>query len=528
MTTTYDFFGPFFQGTIITSRGQRVPLWMRQGNNDAQSAQALAERARTSGDSTATVAQSTVGAADRPYLQEVSVKLNLGGIPVITARLTPTYEQGIEYLNSTLSEWGDSQLEVVLGYSTGGSGGGAIIGPAYTGLLLKPDIQIGPEISITLNAQGVGSFNLHTTGSTETMQGTRETIVGRLLRGPDPSNPTRLRLDLSQVERASGGYNTWFEDQLSISLNGRTHWQWISNIVWEARCWLLVDGNTVRVLPRARAATEPPKYILSTFHFPGSIGSAAGVFPILTASSPTMGAYLPGVLRGMAVTGTDSRTRSATSTVLDDASQRTPRSGQGTSGGQTSPQAPGAGPSRQLPQGLEIRPQENAEDLSNRQIQQARAEYEGGQSSVGIRLEIETLGIPDIVPGDILAVRGLGIRVDGPNYVVMDATHVVSTSGFTTRLTLIANVASVLEAGPQALGPTNTQRTPEVQRSGLTGLNVQETFRMVNEADRRGGTTRSRNPLRVSTTAPPQPRTPPITSGPPSIDALLRDDLEGL
>lgn len=471
---TYDFYSPFVSATIVTSSNQRVPLWMVQGQQAAT--------------------QTMLAQRDRPYLQEVSVKLNLGGMPVITARLTPTYEQGIEYLNTSLSDWSSSLLEVVMGYSTGGTRGGAVLGPAYTGLLLKPDIQIGTDISVTLNAQGAGNFNLTTTGSTETYTGTREQIINQLLRGPDSSNPSRLRLDLNEVRRSQDQdvQRAFFTDQLSLPLGGRTAWQHVSSLIWETRCWMYVDGDFVRVIPRSFAFTQTPKYFLAAFRFgtAGELGPASQVFPILSASSPTMGAYLPGALAGLAIPGTNPRTREATGQQINERNSASARAQDGTARPNEGARAISPGQNNgqgAVANGVQVMPVEAAETSASSQAQAARAEWEAQGSSVGIRLELETLGIPDLVPGDVVTVQGLGIRVDG-NYATMEVTHTASTGGMTTKMTAVKNVESILQQGERVLGQVNRSRAAPVAAGPARGsaearAYARETLNMVADAE---------------------------------------------
>lgn len=452
---TYDFYSPFVSATIITSSNQRVPLWMVQGQQAAT--------------------QTMLAQRDRPYLQEVSVKLNLGGMPVITAKLTPTYEQAIEYLNTTLSNWGDSLFEVVMGYATGGTRGGAVLGPAYTGLLLQPDIQIGTDISVTLNAQGAGNFSLTTAGSTETLTGTREQIINQLLRGPNTANPSRMRLDLTEVRRTQDEdvQRAFFTDQLSLPLGGRTAWQHVSSLIWETRCWMYIDGDFVRVYPRSFAFTQEPKYFLAAFRFgtAGEIGPASQVFPILSASSPTMGAYLPAGLTAVAIPGTNPRTREATGQQFNERNSAGPRSQDGTARPDAGSRAMGPGQNNgqgAVANGVQVMPVEAAETTASTQVQAARAEWEAQGSSVGIRLELETLGIPDLVPGDVVTVQGLGIRVDG-NYATMEVTHTASPSGMTTKITAVKNVESILQQGERVWGQVNRSHASPVSAGPARG-----------------------------------------------------------
>lgn len=102
-------------------------------------------------------------------------------------------------------------------------------------------------------------------------------------------------------------------------------------------------------------------------------------------------------------------------------------------------------------------PTESAESAASSQIAAARAEWEVNQSSVGIKLELETLGVPDLIPGNVIVVEGLGVRIRG-NYVLLEVTHTMGTSGFTTSMTAIKNVESVLQQGSLAFGPVNRRR----------------------------------------------------------------------
>jgi hypothetical protein len=98
---------------------------------------------------------------------------------------------------------------------------------------------------------------------------------------------------------------------------------------------------------------------------------------------------------------------------------------------------------------------------------------------MGIKLQIQTLGIPDILPGDVVAVRGVGARFDW-NYGVFVVRHFIGSSGFTTELELVSNTAAILASLVPAQGTVNTKEqqaagkgavaTPEpVVAPGVTG-----------------------------------------------------------
>ena len=132
----YDFSGPYVSAVIINPDGSRYPLWTNQQRGSSS--------------------RSEDAPPSMPFLSNVTVEINQGYVPTISAELEPTFREGIEFLD-TAFEWGQSQLEVQLGY-VGGVSGGPILS-TYTGTMLKPDVQIGEDIRITLNAQGVGGFS---------------------------------------------------------------------------------------------------------------------------------------------------------------------------------------------------------------------------------------------------------------------------------------------------------------------------------------------------------------------------------
>lgn len=409
----YDFSSPFMTAAILTENGDRIPLW-------------TADRALRNPDGTG------------PFMVELVVKLTLANIPIITARLTPPYDDGIRFLDSELIEWGTSKLEAQLGYSTGSQG--AVLSPVYSGILLKPDIQIGGDISITLNAQGLSTFNLPSQTGLRLLHGTRKAIVERLLRGPDPQNPRTVRIDDSEMatapEEARAG---WFTNVIEVQQGGISDWQWIQTLVWECRASFLVVGDTLRVFSRDARAVAVPKKLFAVYDYPeGRLGPGASpipVYPVLSASSPSMGIYLPGYLRGSVLNVVNPATRAVTQQVVDDTTTRAGRTGRGGVNQSPSPANPGANPQAD---GLEVFPSQSADARAREQMNAAHLDF---AQRAGIRLELETVGVPDILPGETIGVRGLGRRIDGPNYMVFDVTHTAGGSGYTTRLVAYANVS---------------------------------------------------------------------------------------
>lgn len=437
----YDGYSPFMSAVIVTQDGARAPLWVAPDG--------------------------ATGITDRPFLTELVVKLNLGFIPIITARLGPSYDAAIEFLDSEHIEFGESRLEVQFGY-TAGAPGGAVLSPLYTGLLLRPDVQLGDDIGLTLNAQGITSFTIATQGGARAWNlKSRSAIIEDLLRGPG-TPPRDLRLDASEVQSASAEVRTaFFETPQQIAQGALTDWQLITQLIRECRCWFLVVGNTVKVFPRESRLTGPPCRTFAVHNYPnGELGPAAGVFPMFNPTSPTTGIYLPGSLRGLAMSEIDSRSRQVVTRSVNDEDTRGARTSAQGANGAPSPSNPGVGPRG------EGQEQTAANPTDPRFVDRARAEYETITQRSGIKLEWSSLGIPEALPGDVVAVRGLGRRIDSANYALFEVTHTFNASGFETAFSGFSNVPGVqVDAARQissGLGPINTHTAPTTSANAVT------------------------------------------------------------
>lgn len=430
-----DYLGPFCQTTIIQPDGERVPLWMNSASNSR---------------------------GDLPFVNEVNVKMQLAGVPIISAKLCLPIEEGRRFLDSTLVAWGGGpgggpELEVILGYARGPNGRPVFTAPAYRGLLLKPEVTIGADITITLQAQGVNTSPLTTT-SGRTLTGYRSDIIRQILRGYDPDNPRRTTVDDDEVRRAGDDLqHQYFGERIEVSCGRRTDWAIIHELLWEIGCWTLWLNDGLKVMPRTLRLATPPKYLLACYDFPsGMIGEGdPPVLPLKSATSPTMGVYIvAAVASGFVSTGINTQTRQSETRTTTERSATPARTGAGAAGPPVSHQAPGAGADGS---GMEFMPGTPADQLTRNQAQQ---EFTAMQSQAGRKLSAETLGVIDLFPGDILGVRGLGRRVD-TEYAVLTMNQNVSTTGFTTKVEMVSNVDTIVtETSRRVLGPTNRHHPP--------------------------------------------------------------------
>lgn len=464
MTVTYDFSSPFMSAAIFTTDGTRIAL---ASNNSGGPNFALASKTNDA-------------LASFPYVSEISVELNLSYMAKIRVVLSPPYSDAIAFLDSPLIEWGSSIIEVQFGY-TGGASPQGVLTPIFSGVMLKPDIVLGAESTIILNAQGIGAFSaVRQEGQRQFNKASRFNIIKGLLAGPDPAHPRRIEFSEKTVfldeTKDVEEINRMFKDTVDFSQAGKTDWQCVYELVNECRCFMTLIGDTLRVFSKRSSWMGAVTKVFALF--PGNrLGPdiGGGVWPILNVDSPTSAVYLPGAARGLVVSGINSTDRKVTRQVVGDEQAQVARTNKGASAPGASeifPDAPAASDSTQGSaadaNGNTMHPGSPDDPVS---IQQAKAEFEN-LTNIGVTLNVETIGVPDLVPGDLVIVHGCGARISGERngrYNIHHITHTHNNSGWTTKWTGIAN-AAVLNDGVPAKGPQNNAEAPSTSLSGRVPL----------------------------------------------------------
>jgi hypothetical protein len=488
---TYDFRSPFTAAWIIQnpedSQGTRFPLWVEGVDPSRRSA--LVPKTALGGEDYADELGSLA------WCTEVTVELQLSYVPRITATLTPPVREGMAFLNSPLIEWGNSLLEVQFGY-TGGAPDDVVLSPVFSGVLLKPEVTIGADISVTLNAQGIGSFTAVRQDWVQPFQNkTRRKIISALaqLVGLDANfDDVDAPLDKELAAAAQQVFetvrvgvldvdvvtqraledlrrdlykNSPMEQVVTVAPGGATVWQLLYQVVREAQCWMYVQGperpgdpEQLRVVPRNSVMTGEPQCTLVLFDHPdGETGPARNTFPVVSVSSPTSAVYLPAATRGYLVFGYDSKERTAAAQVIDPNARDVQRTGNAQTQANATPRNPAADPKKA--QGMAVA---SSDSLNPEYDEQIRAEAEAAATNMGVKLEVETLGVPDILPAHVVAVRGVGSRFDG-NYAVFKVSHSMGNGGTSTKLELVSNVGQLARTFEKETLPktkTNDQKPP--------------------------------------------------------------------
>jgi len=446
VSQSYDFYSPFMSAAIVMKDGTRVPLFTNVEHGNANE---YGARARS---------KDIANLASLPFVESLTVKNNLGFVPTITAVLSPPINDALAFMMSPLMEFGQSILEVQLGYSAGSSTGEVKTQP-FSGILWQPEVQIGRDFSITLHAIGTPGWSMTSQEGARVFKArSRASIIEACARGEGLANGRDIEVDFDSVRDESPSANA-LDAIVNVNQSGLTDWMMIWRMVNECGCWMILNGNTLVIMERDLMLSKAPKYNLRFFGYPGgklgpvidpTVGDERGCFPILSASSPTKAVFLPGSTVALVTGGVDSKTGEFNGVTLnkDDGIQRL---GGGASDIASSPTHPGINETTGDGAHRKI------SDINDPKLQAAvKSELAAEQFHLGVRLDVETLGMPDILPGDVVSIKGLTRRYDA-NYGVFEVVHHVGSHGFTTRLWLQSNTMAVLQNAEKARGPINTQ-----------------------------------------------------------------------
>lgn len=465
MTEAYDFSNPVCSVAIIDATGVRWPLWTDLPSYvDA-----------------ATLSRANLGGLTALcFVSEVTVKLTLSGLPEITVTLTPPIEEGQLLLDSSILEWPYSSLEVQVGYF-------GMAPNVFTGRIQKPEFQLGSDMTITLTGIGEGGFDAAVAPRKDPLpRQTRLAAIKSLLAGTDGKG--RYTVDDSEVKPNTDAYNL-LRGEVLISPAGYSEWYLIASLARQCRCWVLFDDfkQALRLRPYQELLVAPPVRNFYYRNFPdGLLGPAYNAFPILGASSDTISTlFYTGMTRGIIQKDVQSASGDIVRNVISNKTAGTARTGNGTFRlGKVDPSATNFAVDTgratldedgvYTGEGLHQFPG-SPDDVEARQ-EGVSAFDEMSSKGIGIELTIDTLGCPDLFPGDSIAVFGLGVRLDstrtsnaGTNYAIHELTHRFGGSGFSTQLKTQSNVAPfaakkvILQpqsTGPIAEAPPKTAVTP--------------------------------------------------------------------
>lgn len=414
---SFDFFSPFFRAAIITDpknrEGSRWPLWVFGSEKDSQS---LSQT------------QAANGLGALAYCTDITVKLGLSYIPVITVTLSPPIHDARLFLDSPLIEYakgaeGSSILEVVFGYTNGPDG--ESLSPPFEGSIVSPpSVSFGAEASITLNAQGTGGFDASRVEISNIFEKKK-----RVAMMEEVLKSLNLKVDRSEVSPDSPEGKALDEEiQVAFPANGVAWWFVVSMAV-ACGCWVTLtkkgEDSVIKLTAVNKVLSDAPKTKFRFYDFAGGFDSKQGVFPILGISTQTQAVFMSGAAAGLRTMSMDSKTREIKEGVVNEESATPKRTAPGTVATTTDT----------------IKGELFSENVADPAMAaKAKEAFKQAQGTMGVKIEIETIGIPTLVPGAFISVVGVAKRLD-QNYIVQEVEHSVGSGGFTTKFTAQANVS---------------------------------------------------------------------------------------
>jgi len=456
----YDFSAPFVAARIVLPDGDAFPLWTNVGGAE-------------------TLRPTVPGTEDiqaLAFVQEIQVRLDLSGIPQITAQLAPPFADGMKFLDSPLADGRmQNTIEVQLGYAGGTGGEGSVLSPPFSAALVAPEVTIDTEIQISLKGQGLGT-------SAEQQQGRRvgrgdekiRDLIERIAAGPGGKRRS-LTVNFDAVDEAGPNSDAWKALDRSATTfiqAGSSDWFALWRLADMTHCVMSVIGpeeggkaSVIRWLPRVENFSKPPVRRYRLYHYAGgqlqgdtlnTSSSNAAEAPLLSFSCNTEAIWnaltyseldQDSMNNGVVLTDVNE------DDVVEQQTPVTPESAQDQVNG-----AEGA----QTVEGTEESPLEGNEGRQvatgapdNPDVVTQATEDVANGASMTVQCDLEVLGDPTIVPGDNVALSGLGRRFDSRVYSVMTVTHSIGLGGYSTNLTVQSNLDPV-SRGRSLTGRTNT------------------------------------------------------------------------
>ena len=249
------------------------------------------------------------------------------------------------------------------------------------------------------------------------------------------------------------------EKLTKFSQGFRTDWETVFGLLKEAKCWghtrIGEKGNEeLFLISKGSLSRADARFIFSLYDFPnGQIGpdSTQLVFPIISANSPTMAVYLPIETMGFKTVGIasfDTRYDDLVTPRIEHAGPPAPSDGVVKNDPDKGSHAPsdeaiGGGATQHKGLNPECRSTYFGPTDDPRARRAAANEVEKFRTAMGVNMEIETLGVPDLLPGEVVNLRGLGSKISGAgkkgNYGVFEITHTMNLSGMVTKFTALSN-----------------------------------------------------------------------------------------
>ena len=434
----HDFSNPIMAAAIVKPDDTRYPLWVAPRGSAAD------------------IYESELPGVTMLTITDLIVELGLNYIPKISATISLPFDDLIALLQATAGgkgiSWLQDNIECQFGYVD--SNGKATLSPPFVAFLDKPEVNIGEEATVGLTGIGTAGWSSSRQGRGQAFnQKTRFEIIEELLKGPDKNNPRSAEVDSEAVRFGPGPgsppFKALFTKKVTISPGWSSDYHMILRIAKECFCWVRFDydgdkkKDIARLIPFS-AVLEAPKHRFQMFGGLGKFGPGTGLYPILSFNSPTTGVYYASEARGKYLAAINSETGEFEATYLGDddkeGAEPTNKTGKGGGKAKGTPKTPEPDEKK----GAGVAPAQ-ADQPTEEAINRVRAEsVKAMNTGLGVKIEIETLGVPDLLPGALIQIVGLSDLFNA-NYRVFNVTHSLGTGGYSTSIVAQSNTALVTQ-----------------------------------------------------------------------------------
>jgi hypothetical protein len=453
---TYDFFSPMMSTAIVAKDGTVVPLWTNTHGDNVENPNAASIKR-------------IAGITSIPYVTSIRITVGLACLPIITITLTPPYEDAIKLLDSEFLDWSSCAIRTQVGYT----GKDTILSPVFTGFMLQPAITFGSQISITLNAQG--PFSVFSNEKSVIFPGTHSSkeILEQALRGKkDHPRPAvgpdnviiNLSVDWSEVDKDPQVKKIWEDPKTNTHYADMTDWDIIDRLCRECRSWFMINNSKLVVVPNKNFESEKPARVFHVYGAPnGTFGDME--YPAFHVTSNYTGNLLPGTLdslRAEVISYTDKTitsypitAKSIKASLVGDKEITFKDPNISSAKADLQIKDPGS----TLPNFI------NTHGSKPESLKLVESRLEQITSKQGPTCTVDTIGIPDLFPGEIVELRGCSLRLNGA-YIVQEFTHNFNSSGFTTSLTLNTAALKVSKESAEPTANTNDSKAKSSEDTG--------------------------------------------------------------
>ncbi len=462
---------------------------------------------------------------DLTYVTQIGIQIGLALNSKVSVTMSLPLDVGLEFINSELINWAGSELEVIIGYSTG-TDEDRLTTQRFGGLVMKPDVRgNGEGISVTLTALGV-AYGMNLSNATEarsykssspwaavkdtlelhSVDTSDESLIFPDFKDPAERQPNTATHPFFKIAKQVVGTENGFTKLVdkTIEKSSRNDWWFIREIIKEYGLDLvIIDTKPIIRDPEKWKVDRPRK----KFVLKGAIDTEQNIFPILDFNTPSAYVWLGSGVGGMAMKDVSVDKKEVIEKVITTAKTfnrpQVPTeasvfvdnleiAAQKLSGFAVSAVPSFADKAQSIPisrtapgaynSGGSVR---DAADVFPGSPEDARAdqmesELRNLNHAMGIQMEISTLGIPTLLPSQVVELDGflpegqLG-RFNknqgfNGNYGVMLVEHEIGQGGMMTKFKALMN-ANFNEhtGGIEGAGQVNDSSAPdEVDMNSVT------------------------------------------------------------